>query len=57
VWESKDLKFPFQEFLKRERRYTSLTTTAPDEADKLFGMAEKDATRRFECFRKMGDIL
>ena len=57
TWESKEPKFSFQEFLKRERRYTALYKTAPDEAESLFQQAEDDARRRFEIFRKMGDIM
>ena len=57
AWESKEPTFSFQEFLKRERRYTSLKNTAPAEAEALFKQAEQDAKRRFEFHRKFGEIL
>ena len=58
VWESKDPKMSFQDFLRHERRYTSLARTTNDtEAQRLFEEAEKDAMRRFEFFRKLGEIM
>ncbi|OPZ31094.1 MAG: Pyruvate-flavodoxin oxidoreductase [Lentisphaerae bacterium ADurb.BinA184] len=57
AWDAKDATFSFQEFLARERRYTSLKNTAPQDAEALFKQAEADAKRRMDQFRKMGDIL
>ena len=57
VWETKEPKGSFREFLQRERRYTSLMRTAPDEAEQLYKEAEEDAKRRFEFFRKLSEIL
>ena len=56
-FESKDPDGTFQEFLKSERRYTSLYKTAPDEADGLFIEAETDAMKRFDLMKTLGDIL
>jgi pyruvate-ferredoxin/flavodoxin oxidoreductase len=55
-WDSKEVSFDFQQFLARERRYTSLKNTAPDEAEALFKQAEVDAKRRLEFYRKFGEI-
>ncbi len=57
IWESKEPTFSFQEFLKRERRYTSLKATAPQDAERLFAEAEKDAKHRMEFYRKFGETL
>ena len=56
-WETKAPVGNFQEFIRSERRYTTLLKTAPDEAEQLFALAEEDAKRRMETFQKMGDIL
>jgi pyruvate-ferredoxin/flavodoxin oxidoreductase len=57
AFESKDPNGAFQEFIKSERRYTSLYKTAPSEADGLFQAAEEDAMKRFNLMKAMGDIL
>jgi pyruvate-ferredoxin/flavodoxin oxidoreductase len=57
AWESKDPSFNFQEFLARERRYTSLRNTAPADAEALFKRAEADSKHRMEFYRKFGEIL
>ncbi|MCF7790562.1 MAG: pyruvate:ferredoxin (flavodoxin) oxidoreductase [Victivallales bacterium] len=57
IWETKEPKESYQEFIRSERRYTALKKTAPEEAEKLFAESEKDAKRRNEFFRKMGDIM
>jgi len=57
IWETKDPTGSFQDFIKGERRYTALRKTAPDEAEHLFELAEEDAKRRSEVFKKLGDIL
>ena len=56
-WETKDPKASFQEFILSERRYTALKKTAPDEAESLYKMAEEDARKRLETFKKLGDIF
>ncbi|MFW5803225.1 MAG: 4Fe-4S dicluster domain-containing protein, partial [Verrucomicrobiota bacterium] len=57
VWESKEPKGDFQEFLRHERRYTSLGKTAPEEMEGLFKAAEESARTRNEQFRKIAEIL
>ncbi len=47
----------FQEFLKREGRYTSLKKTAPAEAEALFKQAEEDSKARMAFYKKFGEIL
>jgi pyruvate-ferredoxin/flavodoxin oxidoreductase len=57
IWESKDPTGDFQEFLRGERRYTTLLKTAPEEAERLFKEAEEDAVSRFAMFKRLGEIL
>lgn len=56
-WETKDPTGDFQEFIRGERRYSSLFKTAPDEAEEVLKEAEEDALKRFEFFKKMGEIM
>ncbi len=51
--DSKDPTESYQEFLKGETRYTSLTKMFPETAEKLFAEAEKDAARRLETYKKL----
>ncbi|HJO95451.1 MAG TPA: pyruvate:ferredoxin (flavodoxin) oxidoreductase [Victivallales bacterium] len=57
IWETKDPKGNFQEFIRSERRYTALQKTAPQEAERLFKEAEENALKHFEFFKKMGEIM
>ncbi len=57
IWETKDPKESFADFIKSERRYSSLMKTAPEDAEKLFAQAEKDAQKRLEFFKKLGEIM
>jgi pyruvate-ferredoxin/flavodoxin oxidoreductase len=55
TWETKEPKGSFQEFLKSERRYTSLVRTTDEEtAQRLFEEAEADAKKRWEIQSKLG---
>ena len=56
-WDAKDPTMDYQEFIKAEARYTALYKTAPDEAEGLFQAAEADAKKRWEFFKKMGEIM
>ncbi len=56
-WESKEPVNSFQDFIRSERRYSGLFKTAPDEAEAVFELAEKDAKRRMEFFQKLGEIM
>ncbi|MCP4179945.1 MAG: pyruvate:ferredoxin (flavodoxin) oxidoreductase [bacterium] len=57
IWETKEPKGDFQEFIRSERRYTTLLKTAPKEAERLFKEAEEDAMKRFNFFKNLGGIL
>ena len=51
--DSKEPSGDFKEFLMGEVRYSSLTRTFPDAAEKLFEKAEKDAKDRFETYKRL----
>ena len=53
ILDSKDPKMSFREFLMGEVRYSSLTRTFPEVAEKLFEMAEKEAKERLEFMKKL----
>ncbi len=57
TWDSKEPSFDFQEFLARQRRYTSLKATAPQDAERLFKEAEEDARRRMQFMVKFGELV
>lgn len=57
TWESKEPQLDFQEFIKSERRYTTLYKTAPQEAEELFRQSEADSKRRNEFLKKISEIL
>jgi pyruvate-ferredoxin/flavodoxin oxidoreductase len=56
-WESKPPTGDFQEFIRSERRYTTLLKTAPDAAEELFKQAEADAKHRMTFFENLGKIM
>lgn len=56
-WDTKDASADFQEFIKGERRYTSLYKTNPDMAEDLFKRAEEDAKRRMNFYKNLGTIM
>jgi pyruvate-ferredoxin/flavodoxin oxidoreductase len=53
ILDSKDPKMSFKEFLMGEVRYSSLTRTFPEVAERLFEMAEKEAKERLEFLKKL----
>lgn len=57
IWETKEASASYQDFIKGERRYTTLYKTAPEEAENLFKLAEEDAKRRMTFFKKLGEII
>jgi pyruvate-ferredoxin/flavodoxin oxidoreductase len=57
AWETKDPSSDFQEFIKSERRYTTLLKTAPQEAEALFKQAEEDARRRMSFYKNIGEVM
>ena len=57
TWEAKDPTGDFQAFIRNERRYTTLLKTAPNEAEELFALAEKDAAKRWKFMKQLGEIM
>ena len=56
-WDTKDPTGDFQEFIKSERRYSSLYKTNPDQAEELFARAEADAKRRMAFYKNVGEVM
>ena len=56
-WDAKEPTGDFQEFIKSERRYTTLYKTNPDHAEELFQRAEQDAKKRMTFYKNMGKIM
>ena len=48
-----NIKGDFQEFIKGEVRYSSLERLFPDEADRLYKIAEQEAKERFETYKRL----
>ncbi len=57
VWETKDATASFQDFIRSERRYTSLQKTAPADYENVLALAEKDCERRMTFLKKLGEIM
>ncbi|MDQ7823432.1 MAG: pyruvate:ferredoxin (flavodoxin) oxidoreductase [Candidatus Eremiobacteraeota bacterium] len=57
TWDNPEVTGSFQDFIRGETRYNSLKLTAPQDAERLFAEAEKDAKRRIDFFKKIGEIL
>ncbi len=53
ILDSKEPKGNFQEFLMGEVRFSSLTRTFPDHAEKLFKKAEEDMKERYKNYKRM----
>jgi len=53
VLDSKEPVGDFKEFLMGEVRYSSLTRTFPDNAEKLFKKAEEDMRERYETYKRL----
>ncbi|MFH1428809.1 MAG: pyruvate:ferredoxin (flavodoxin) oxidoreductase [Candidatus Margulisiibacteriota bacterium] len=53
TWESKEPTADFKDFVNNERRYTTLSNADPKEADRLFELAKKDNTARFEAIKNL----
>jgi pyruvate-ferredoxin/flavodoxin oxidoreductase len=56
-WDTKEVKGDYQEFIKSERRYSSLYKTNPDQAEELFKRAEEDAKRRMQFYKNVGEVM
>jgi pyruvate-ferredoxin/flavodoxin oxidoreductase len=57
VFESKDPKGSYQDFIRSERRYTALFKTNPSHAEEIFKASEADAIRRWNFYKNLGNIL
>lgn len=57
TWDARPPKGDFQEFIRNERRYTTLLKTAPNEAEELFAAAEADAKKRWEFMQNVGPFM
>lgn len=57
TWESREPKLDFQEFIRGEKRFSSLKKTAPEEAEALFKECETDTKKRMEFYKKLGAIM
>jgi pyruvate-ferredoxin/flavodoxin oxidoreductase len=55
ILDSKEPVGDFKEFLMGEVRYSSLTRTFPDSAEKLFQKAEEDVKERYETYKWMAE--
>ncbi|MDB9823314.1 pyruvate:ferredoxin (flavodoxin) oxidoreductase, partial [Deltaproteobacteria bacterium] len=53
ILDSKEPAGDFKEFLMGEVRYSSLTRTFPDNAEKLFKKAEEEVKERYEIYKHM----
>ncbi len=53
ILDSKEPKGDFKKFLMGEVRYSSLTRTFPDNAERLFEKAEEDMRERYEMYKRM----
>lgn len=55
ILDSKEPTGNFKEFLKGQVRYTSLINQFPEDAEELFGKAEREAKERYETYKKMAE--
>ncbi len=56
-WDTKAPTGSYQDFIRGETRYKSLMKTAPDQAEALYAQAEKDAAKRMEFLKNIGQIM
>lgn len=57
TWDAKEPKGSYQDFIRNEGRYKSLTKTNPEAAEALYKQAEEDAAKRMAVFRSVGELL
>ncbi len=55
ILDSKEPKEPFRDFLMGEVRYSSLTKTFPEIAEKLFKEAEEEAKEKYNRYKRMSE--
>ncbi len=56
ILESKEPTVPFRDFLMGESRYTQLVGEFPEEAERLFANAEKEAKERYDGYVRMANM-
>ena len=56
ILDSKAPTGDYKEYIMGEVRYSSLTRTFPEIAEKLFDKSEKDAKERLESYQKLADM-
>lgn len=56
ILDSKEPSVDFEDFIKDEVRFSSLTRTFPDRAEKLFKKAQKDARERYESYKRLAEM-
>ena len=57
TWETKEATASYQDFIRSEGRYKALLKTAPQDAERLFAEAQKDAEHRMKFYKQMGEIM
>ena len=55
ILDSKEPAGSVKDFLMGEVRYSSLTRTFPENAEKLFDEAEKDVKERYKIYKRMAE--
>ncbi len=55
ILDSKEPTASFQDFINSEIRYQSLAKQFPEEAEKLFAIAEKEAKERYAYYKKLAE--
>lgn len=55
ILDSKEPTRPYRDFLMGQVRYTSLLSAFPEDAEKMFEKAAKDATERYDAYKKLAE--
>lgn len=55
IWDSEAVETSFKDYLEEEIRYKTLQWTDPEEADRLFALAEKDNSQRLHDLKHLSD--
>lgn len=55
ILDSKEPTASFRDFIMGEVRYSSLTRTFPENAEKLFEIAEQNAKERYETYKRLAE--
>lgn len=57
TWDAKEVKGSYQDFIRSEGRYKSLTKTNPEAAEALYKQAEEDAAKRMAVYKAVGELM